>query len=172
MLAEFGHACTDYTNERFPIQTRSSLSDANTLILNLNKNYATKNQQYRFLKPKLARPLICQTVQPSKPLRAVPLRCVLAKCHGHRLKCSTPAFPVAYLKLQPLLKLSSPRLCSRFLSCLSVGCAMIHASFLSKETRLRPLGMLLSGQVYNSPLYPNSLRTIRCSCFQCSCSQP
>jgi hypothetical protein len=45
MLAELGHACADYADERFPIQTRSSLSDANTLLPSLNKNYATKTMQ-------------------------------------------------------------------------------------------------------------------------------
>jgi len=43
MLAEFGHANADYADERFPIQTRSSLSDANVMMLSLNKNYTTES---------------------------------------------------------------------------------------------------------------------------------
>ena len=168
MLAEFGHASADYADERFPIQTRSSLSDANTLMLSLNKNYATKSQQYRFLKPKLARPPLYQTVQQSTPLLAVPLGCVLAKCRGHRLKRSGPAFPVAYLMRQPWLRLSSLRLCSRFFSCPSAGCAMIHASFPLKGMRRQPLGKLLIWQGYNWLLCPVLLRTSRYSCFQAS----
>jgi len=42
MLAELGHASADYADERFPIQTRSSLSDAYIVWLSLFKNYTTK----------------------------------------------------------------------------------------------------------------------------------
>jgi hypothetical protein len=42
MLAEFGHASANYADERFSIQTRSSLSYAYTPMLSLFKNYATK----------------------------------------------------------------------------------------------------------------------------------
>jgi hypothetical protein len=38
MLAEFGHPNADYADERFPIQTRSSLSDAYIVLQILNKN--------------------------------------------------------------------------------------------------------------------------------------
>jgi hypothetical protein len=44
MLAEFGHASADYADERFPVQTPSSLFDANRQMLNMFKNHSTKQQ--------------------------------------------------------------------------------------------------------------------------------
>jgi hypothetical protein len=47
MFTEFGHASADYADEWFSLQTRSSLSDANTMMLSQNKNYTSKSASKR-----------------------------------------------------------------------------------------------------------------------------